>query len=158
MSQRNARGEATTKGAIEVVWQLLSRVETWPSWSLHKEARLERAGSPTPNGLGAIRILGRTAKKVNREEVVAFEAPTHFAYRLVRGMPLRNYRADVRLSPQDDGGTHITWESHFDKSGPAGWYYQAVVRWVVKRWSADLAKAAAKARGGDDQTEEAAPR
>jgi Polyketide cyclase / dehydrase and lipid transport len=142
MSQRTARAEASSPAAIGVVWHLLSSVETWPSWSLHKEARLERNGSPTPNGLGAMRVLGRTSKKVNREEVVAFEAPNHFAYQLLSGMSVEGYRADIRLAPDSEGGTRITWESHFDKRGPAGWDYQALVRWVVKRWSSDLAKAA----------------
>lgn len=144
MSQRTARSETTSGAPIEAVWHLLSTVETWPTWSLHRVARLEREGSATPNGLGAIRVLGRTSSKVNREEVVAFDAPTHFAYRLLSGLPVEGYRADVRLAPGPDGGTRISWASGFDKRGPAGWYYQALIRWVVKRWSADLAKAAEK--------------
>ena len=145
MSQHTARSETHSPAPIEAVWHLLSTVETWPTWSLHRVARLERPGSPTPDGLGAIRVLGRSARKVNREEVVAFDPPTHFAYRLLSGLAVDDYRADVRLAPDDAGGTRITWESRFGKGGPTAPFYRVLVRWVVARWSADLAKAAAKA-------------
>lgn len=140
-----ARAEAESPAPIETVWQLLSTVSTWPTWSRHKFARLEREGNPTPDGLGAIRLLGldpRKPAKCNREEVVAFDAPTHFGYQLLAGQPLDNYRADVRLTSLPGGGTRITWESRFATHGLTGWFWVLVVRWVVKRWSADLAKGA----------------
>jgi hypothetical protein len=140
-----AHAEAESTASIETVWELLSTVATWPTWSRHKLARLEREGSPTPDGVGAIRILGLDpvkATKCNREEVVAFDAPTHFAYRLLSGQPLDNYRSDVRLNPLPGGGTRITWESRFDTHGVTGWSWVLIVRLVLKRWSADLAKGA----------------
>jgi Polyketide cyclase / dehydrase and lipid transport len=139
------RAEAESSAPIDTVWQLLSTVATWPTWSRHKLARLERDGSPTPDGLGAIRVLGvdpAKPTKCNREEVVAFDAPTHFGYTLLSGQPLDNYRSDVRLTGLADGGTRITWVSQFATHGVTGWSWALVVRWVLKRWSADLAKGA----------------
>ncbi len=144
-----ARAQADSSAPIETVWRLLSSVAAWPTWSRHKLARLEREGSPTPDGLGAIRVLGvNPAKpaKVNREEVVAFDAPNHFGYLLLSGMPLDDYRADVTLTSIPGGGTRITWESRFGTHGVTGWLWVLVVRWVVKRWSADLARGADRAR------------
>jgi hypothetical protein len=140
-----ARAEAESSAPIETVWHLLSTVDTWPAWSRHKVARLERDGSPTPDGLGAIRVLGvdpGKPTKCNREEVVAFDAPTHFGYTLLSGQPLDNYRSDVRLTALSGGGTRIIWESRFATHGVTGWSWALVVRWVVKRWSADLARGA----------------
>ena len=54
----------------------------------------ERHGAPEPGGVGAIRKLGRWPV-YGREEVVASEAPSHHAYVLLSGQPVRNYRADV---------------------------------------------------------------
>jgi hypothetical protein len=139
------RAEAESSAPIDTVWHLLSTVDTWPSWSKHKFARLERNGSPTPDGLGAIRVLAvdpGKPTKCNREEVVAFDVPTHFGYILLSGQPLDDYRADVQLTAQPDGGTRIVWESRFDTHGVTGWFWVLVIRWVVKRWSADLAKGA----------------
>ena len=110
------RAEAESSTPIETVWRLLSTVDTWPTWSRHKLASLEREGSATPDGVGAIRVLGvdpRKPTKCNREEVVAFDAPTHFAYTLLSGQPLDDYRSDVQLLALPDGGTRITWESRF---------------------------------------------
>jgi hypothetical protein len=139
------RAEVKSSAPIETVWQLLSTVDTWPTWSRHRLARLERVGSPTPDGVGAIRVLGvdpRKPTKCNREEVVAFDAPTHFAYTLLSGQPLDDYRADVGLLALPDGGTRITWESRFATHGLTGWFWVLVIHWVLKQWSADLAKGA----------------
>jgi len=48
-----------------------------------------------------------------REEIVAYEPPTHLAYTIVRGQPVRNYRADVTLTGDSDG-TSISWTGTFD--------------------------------------------
>ena len=139
------RAETESSAPIETVWELLSTLETWPSWSRHKFARLEREGSPIPNGVGAIRVLAvnpRKPAKCNREEVVAFDAPTHLAYTLLSGPPLRDYRSDVRLFARPGGGTRITWESRFAAHRLTGWFWTLVVRWILKHWSADLAKGA----------------
>jgi hypothetical protein len=142
------RAEAESSAPVETVWRLLSTVDTWPTWSRHKLARLERDGSPTRDGLGAIRVLGTDPRKparCNREEVVAFDAPNHFGYTLLSGQPLDDYRSDVRLVGLPGGGTRITWESHFDTHGVTGWFWVLVVGRVLKQWSADLAKGAEQA-------------
>lgn len=144
-----ARAEAESAAPIETVWQLLSTVASWPTWSRHKLARLEREGSPTPDGVGAIRVLGvdpAKPHKVNREEVVAFDAPTHLGYILLSGLPLDDYRSDVTLATLPSGGTRISWESRFGTHGVTGWFWVLVVRSVVKRWSADLARGADRSR------------
>jgi hypothetical protein len=147
------RAEAQSSAPIETVWQLLSTVDTWPTWSRHKLARLERDGSPTPDGLGAVRILGLDPgkpTKCNREEVVAFDPPTHFGYTLLSGQPLDDYRSDVRLYALPGGGTRITWESRFATHGLTGWFWVLVIRWVLNHWSADLAKGAERVRSTPD--------
>lgn len=145
-----ARAEAVSAAPIETVWRLLSTVETWPTWSRHKLARLEKPGAPTPDGVGAIRVLGvNPAKpdKCNREQIVAFDPPNHLGYTLLSGLPLDNYRSDVTLRSTPAGGTRITWESTFDTHGPVGWRWRPVVGWVVKHWSADLARGAESTQG-----------
>jgi hypothetical protein len=74
--------------------------------------------------------------------VVAFDAPTHFGYTLLSGLPLDDYRSDVRLFALPSGGTRITWESRFATHRLAGWFWVLVVRWILKHWSADLAQGA----------------
>lgn len=153
------RAEAECSAPLETVWQLLSTVDKWPAWSRHKLARLEREGSPTPDGVGAIRVLGLDPAKparVNREEVVVFDAPSHFGYTLLSGQPLDHYRSDVSLTTRPGGGTRIVWESSFETHGVTGWFWVLVVRWVLARWSADLAKGADRV-GPQTRSERGAP-
>jgi hypothetical protein len=46
-----------------------------------------------------------------------FDPPRHIAYVLLRGLPIVNYRADVRLEPLG-AGTRIRWHSEFDTKYP----------------------------------------
>jgi len=116
-----------TAAPPERVWALLVDATGWPRWTPVPAAAYEREGDPAPHGVGAIRRLGR-APLVSREEVVAFEAPHHFAYTMLSGLPLRGYRADVHLVP-DGTGTEIEWSGGFDASSRiAGSFWNGVLR------------------------------
>ncbi len=104
----------------EAVWARLADIPAWSTWAgpMIRESVLERPGAPDELGVGAIRKLG--ARPVySREEIVEFEPPRHMAYVLRSGLPgVRNYRADVDLTPTDDGGTAVRWRSSFDAAVP----------------------------------------
>jgi hypothetical protein len=115
---------------VDRVWALLVDAPGWPSWTRIPRAIYEREGEPAPHGVGAIRRMG-AGRMVSREEVVAFEAPNHFAYILLSGLPLRGYRADVHLAP-DGTGTGIEWSGGFDSTSRiAGAFWRAVLRHVI---------------------------
>ena len=96
----------------EAVWRWLADASSWKEWTKLTTAELERDGAPDPDGVGAIRRLGR-AGRVSREEVLVFDAPTHLAYTILSGVPVKNYRADVHLTPDGDG-TLIAWRASFE--------------------------------------------
>ena len=100
------------------VFALLDDVTCWPKWAgwIIGHASWERHGDPPPSGVGAIRKVGRWPQFA-REEIVAREPPTHHAYTMLSGNPVKNYRADVYLTP-DRGGTSITWRASFDPAIP----------------------------------------
>lgn len=130
-----------TTARPEQVWDLLVDAPNWPRWSRIPKASYEREGDPAPHGVGAIRNFG-TGPMVSREEVVAFEAPHHFAYVLLSGLPIRGYRADVHLVP-DGTGTEIEWSGGFDATSRLqGAFWNAVLRSVIIR---TIARALAKA-------------
>jgi Polyketide cyclase / dehydrase and lipid transport len=100
----------------EAVWAPLVDATAWSTWSRIPSAKREREGVPAPDGVGAIRQLG-LGRIGSREEVVAFEPPHHFAYVLLTGMPVTDYRADVTLTA-DGTGTLITWSARFVPNWP----------------------------------------
>ena len=116
MSHHVVELERTTTAAPEVVWRWLADAASWQEWTRLTDTRLEREGTPVPDGVGAIRRFARSGGS-SLEEVVAFDPPRHFAYVLLRGLPIVNYRADVVLEP-DGTGTRIRWHSQFDTRYP----------------------------------------
>jgi hypothetical protein len=142
MKKRTIDARAQSAKPPSAVWALLSDVETWERWSAFDESVLERPGAPEPNGVGAIRRFRRGRRRVTREEVVAFEPEVHFAYQLVSGLPVRDYRADVTLAPMPDGGTEIRWRSSFVPRIPGtGWALQRALQYFVQQVATALAAA-----------------
>lgn len=96
----------------ETVFALLADPTGWPAWSGHDRGEVVSDGPGGPGGLGSVRAF-TVGRYRSVEEVVAFERPSHFAYDLRSGLPVRGYRADVRLAPAPGGSTAITWHSEF---------------------------------------------
>jgi len=88
------------------VWALLADARSWPQWTPFDEATVEEG-----QGLGELRRF-RTGRRTTRERVSGFEPPQRLTYELVSGIPIRDYRAEVTLTP-DGAGTAIRWHSHF---------------------------------------------
>jgi uncharacterized protein YndB with AHSA1/START domain len=104
--------------APETVFEILADGAGWSRWAgpVIVKSWWEREGTPAPGGVGAIRALGM--KRVgSREEIVAYDPPTHLAYTILSGLPVRDYRADVRLTP-DGAGTRIEWSGTFTPKLP----------------------------------------
>lgn len=126
---------------VEAVWSLLGTTSTWKDWGWFTVAELEREGEPAPDGVGAIKKLGLRAGG-SREEIVAYDPPTHLAYRLLSGLPVRDYRSDVTLTPTPDGGTSIEWRSTFR----GGRFWELFLRAMITDFARRLARAAAARR------------
>ncbi len=125
---------------IERVWDILVDTRSWNVWGRFRTAKLEHLGELSDDGVGAIRVFGN-APILSREQVVVSDAPKHFAYTLLSGMPVNNYRADVFLA-STSSGTTITWKSGFDSARPA--FTGGFFAWFLKRFITDTAKRLAR--------------
>ena len=103
--------QARSAAPPERVWALLADVDTWSEWADFDEASVESGEGP-----GEVRSF-RRGRTRTRERVTVFEPPRRFGYDLLSGLPIRDYHADVTLTPQD-GGTHIRWHSTFNAKVP----------------------------------------
>jgi uncharacterized protein YndB with AHSA1/START domain len=83
-----------------------------------RKVELEREGDPAPNGLGAIRVLYSVGPPL-REEVVAYESPTRFSYRVMSGAPIRDHLGTIELSP-DGNGTRMVYAVKMLPTVPLG--------------------------------------
>lgn len=83
----------------------------WSRWAGAGRVSLAREGSPERNGVGCVRAF-ESAMGL-QEEVVAFDPPTHMAYRVIRGgFPVKDHRGEVRFEPHARG-TRVVWTVEF---------------------------------------------
>jgi hypothetical protein len=142
MGSQRIDSVAATSAAPGVVYELLRDGATWPQWSPIESFELERAGQREPEGLGAIRIF-RTGRYTMHEEIVELASERRFSYALRSGLPVRGYRVDVDLEPNEQG-TRIRWRSSFDPKFPGtGWLIRRRLEGITERFVQGLAAHAA---------------
>lgn len=112
--------EAVSSASIAKVFEVIADAPGWSRWNqLIGRASWEVEGEPAPWGVGAVRALGASHGPLSRERIVEFDPPHHQAYVIVSGpMPVKGYRADVRLTETASGGTHISWKGSWSTRVP----------------------------------------
>ena len=120
MAQLHVEAEATAKASPETVWALVSDATRYPSWGPWSDGRYQKNGDATPHGVGAVQALRSAQRYRGRyttsvERILEVEESRRLAYTVVRGIPVRNYRADVTLTPSASG-THIRWAANWDNT------------------------------------------
>lgn len=107
-------------------------------------ASWERTGEPETGGVGAIRRVGR-APQYAREQIVEYEPPSHLAYTVLSGIPVRDYRAHVWMR-ESSGRTEIEWSSRFTPRWPGtGFVLERLLHASVRSLARRLAAAAERA-------------
>lgn len=104
--------------APEAVWSVLSDHEGMSAWAPGLRAELRKEGHDERNGVGAVRVIDAPGPApAIVEEVTAFEPNVRLGYRALSGVPLRNYRGEVVLTPTA-GGTAIAYTVTADQRVP----------------------------------------
>jgi hypothetical protein len=133
---------AWTAADPDIVYGLLAKGATWPVWSPIGSFELEEEGEGEPEGLNAVRIF-RTGRTASVERLVELRPGRRLSYTLLRGLPLKDYRADIDLE-RADGGTNIRWHSTYEpKRRGTGWFYRLVLAKFIGRCVKGLATHAA---------------
>ncbi len=98
---------ARAAAPLETTWALLADQRGMAAWAPVRAVTLEREGDPAPDGVGAIRVVRKPPLTI-REQVTAVERPTRLAYRLLSGLPVRDYVGETILSGGAES-TEIAW-------------------------------------------------
>jgi uncharacterized protein YndB with AHSA1/START domain len=123
----------------EIVFDVLTDHRRYTEITSLRKAELEREGEPAPNGLGAIRVL-TVAGPPMREEVIAYERPSRFSYKILSGLPVRDHVGTVELKAAD-GGTEITYAVKTTPTLPlAGPVFMAVLKKAIRDLMGGVAK------------------
>src|SRR5678809_543160 len=89
--------QARIRAPRDQVFQALSDHEGFPAFSALRRVTLRREGSPDRNGTGAIRVMYAPGLRIE-EEVVSWDPPAGYEYRLLRGAPIRDHRGRISVT------------------------------------------------------------
>lgn len=95
------------KASPETVFDVLTDHRRYAEMTPLRRSELEREGEPEPNGVGAIRKLTAVGPPM-REEVIAFERPARFSYKVLSGLPVRDHVGTASLEAAGTG-TRVTY-------------------------------------------------
>ncbi|MBK5219678.1 MAG: SRPBCC family protein [Thermoleophilia bacterium] len=115
----------------QLVFDVLTEHHLYAAITPMRKSVLEREGDPPPNGVGAIRALTSLGPPL-REEVIAYNPPDRFSYKLLSGAPVRDHVGTVELSG-DGEGTRMVYAVRTVPTLPlVGSAVVAVVRQAIK--------------------------
>lgn len=127
----------------EVVFGVATDHRAMPTFTRFRSVEIEREGDPAPNGLGAIRVLRLIGPPV-REEVVAYEHPRLFTYRMLSGAPVRDHVGTIELTPAA-AGTRMSYVLETTPDVPVGGFAViALIRNIVENIAAGIASESEK--------------
>jgi uncharacterized protein YndB with AHSA1/START domain len=115
MSQLRVEAEGATRADPETVWSLVADANSYPQWGPWNEGGY-RPPSAGPSRRGSIQWFRYGRSTISVEEVLEAEEPRRLVYTVVRGLPVKNYRAEITLMPAPASGTSIHWTATWDKT------------------------------------------
>lgn len=124
----------------EVVFDVLTDHRRYTEITPLRKAELEREGEPSPNGLGAIRVLSALPGPPMREEVIGYERPNRFSYKILSGLPVRDHVGTVELKAAGEG-TELVYAVKTTPTIPlSGPVFMAILKKAIRDLIAGVAK------------------
>jgi uncharacterized protein YndB with AHSA1/START domain len=99
----------TSKASIETVFDAMTdhRGIADYVWACRRST-LDREGTPAPNGVGAIRRLVVVVGPPFVEEIIEYQRPSRYAYKMLSGAPTRDHVGTIELR-EAGTGTAVSW-------------------------------------------------
>jgi uncharacterized protein YndB with AHSA1/START domain len=139
MTQFRVEAEGATRAAPEAVWELVANADSYSEWGPWSAGGYQNLRDQAPDGAGVIRWF-RYGRTTTVEKVLESERPRRLVYTVVKGIPVRNYQAEVTLSPEGEG-TQIRWSASWDRT-LSGWIVHRRLRSIYPDLVARLIAAA----------------
>lgn len=134
----------TTTAPIERVFDSLTNHRGIADyvWAVRRST-LDREGVPAPNGVGAVRRIEAVGPPIV-EEIIDYQRPTRYAYKMLSGAPVRDHVGTVELR-EAGAGTEVSWHLRSTPKIPGlDWLLSPVLKRVI----GELLKGAVNAAEG----------
>ena len=121
----------TTTAPIETVFDALTDHRAIAGYTRAvRRSTLDREGVPAPNGVGAVRRLEAVGPAL-LEEIIAYQRPTGYTYKLVSGAPVRDHVGTIELR-EAGTGTAASWHLRSTPTIPGvDWLLTPVLKRVI---------------------------
>jgi catechol 2,3-dioxygenase-like lactoylglutathione lyase family enzyme/uncharacterized protein YndB with AHSA1/START domain len=96
---------------VETVWEVIADHDGMTAWSPLGSVRRITDGAPEPDGRGSERVLNTPIARVV-EQVVDFDPPRTYRYRVIKGSPFVCHQGQIRLNPCGEQ-TDLEWTIRF---------------------------------------------
>jgi uncharacterized protein YndB with AHSA1/START domain len=114
MKRLHVEARSHTTASPEVLWGLLEDSEGYSRWGPWSETAYESKGDVEGGGVGAVRRL-RTGRTTLYERIEEVDPPRRMVYTVIKGLPVRNYRSEVIVTPVE-GGAEVRWYADWDRT------------------------------------------
>jgi uncharacterized protein YndB with AHSA1/START domain len=112
MRRLHVEAEKDAQASPAAVWSLLADADAYCRWGIWSESAWDSAAGTAPGAPGSIRRL-RSGRVRVVEQILEVDEGRRLAYTVLRGLPVRHYRAEVTVTPKADGA-HIRWAGEWD--------------------------------------------
>lgn len=154
MDRLTVEAQAETTAPPEIVWALVKDANSYSEWGPWSASGDKDPGERPSGDVGTVRWLGYQ-RTTTVEQVLDVEPGRRMVYTVLRGIPVRNYRAEVTLTATATG-TRIEWKAEWDRT-LAGRIVQRKLRVLYPVIVAHLVAAAERSPSVAGRTPAAAP-
>ncbi len=116
--------------SAEKVWNVLSNFERSPIQSF--SVTVEKKGDSAAGGIGTVRMI-TIGKRQIREKLESIKPPNLFTYRVLYGVPVKDYIGSVEINPVKSK-TLISWIVQFKPNViGTGWILKQIFKKTINR-------------------------
>ncbi len=139
MARLKVEAEGVASASPADVWALVADASSYAGWGPWDGSGDKYPGDQPSGTVGTMRWL-RYRNTTTVELVLDSEPNERLVYSVLRGIPVRNYEAQVIITPIATG-THVRWAAEWDRT-IAGWLVQRKLRTLYPQIMARLLAAA----------------
>lgn len=122
-----------TNASKPALVERLSKTTAWPEWAGMDSATILTPGSAGEGSEGEVRQF-KAGGTTGREQVLPPQGDKVLRYRLLSGLPLRNYVGEVEIVDEGDK-RRVTWSASFEPPLPfTGWLMKRGLTPYFDRW------------------------
>jgi uncharacterized protein YndB with AHSA1/START domain len=114
MSKLRVETKGSAAAPPEVVWPLVANAASYAEWGAWNGSGDRDLGGRASGDAGTTRWM-RYRNTTTVEQVLEVDPGRRMVYTVVSGIPARNYRAEVTLTPTEVG-TDIRWTAEWDRT------------------------------------------